>query len=158
MPRTARITIDNTCYHIITRGNQKQPVFKDNKDYEKYLSLLTRYKKRYKFKLYAFCLMPNHIHLILEIPQGDTLNKIMRGLNLSYTLYFNYTHKTVGHLWQDRYKSKIIERDSYLIDCINYIENNPLRASIVEQLSQYRWSSYILKLKNDVLIDDLLLI
>lgn len=155
MPRAARITAENGCYHIITRGNQKQSVFTDAKDYGEYLKLLRKYKKRYKFKLYCFCLMPNHVHLVIEVTNPAMLNKIMRGLNLSYTLYFNYRYNKVGHLWQDRFKSKLIQKDAYLLECISYIEANPIRASLVSRLNEYPWSSFIFKTINDGLLDDL---
>ncbi len=141
MPRSARITIENACYHIITRGNQKQTVFKDPTDYQKYLLLLSRYKRKYGFRLYCFCLMPNHVHLIIEVDKTNNLNKIMRGLNLSYTLYFNMRYKKVGHLWQDRFKSKVIEKGAYLLECIKYVENNPMRASLVSSINEYPWNS-----------------
>jgi len=152
MPRSARIIAEKACYHIITRGNQKQSVFKAPQDYQKYLFLLGRYKKRYKFKLYCFCLMPNHIHLIIEVDNPDHLNKIMRGLNLSYALYFNLKYNKVGHLWQDRFKSKIIEKDAYLLECIKYIESNPIRASLVSSILDYQWSSY--NFKKDRILDN----
>lgn len=155
MPRTARITLENGCYHIITRGNQKQSVFIDSQDYEKYLHIVTKYKKRYKFKLYCFCLMPNHVHLIIEVKNPSMLNKIMRGLNLSYTLYFNSKYEKVGHLWQDRFKSKIIEKDAYLLECINYIELNPLRASLASNIEKYPWSSYNFRMINNGILDNL---
>ncbi len=142
MPRVARITLENACYHVITRGNQKQNVFLMDQDYYKYLRLLKKYKERYKFKLYAFCLMPNHVHLIMQVGATDKLKKIMHGLNLSYTQYFNYKHKKSGHLWQDRFKSKIIESEVYLLECVNYIENNPLRASLISDIKKYPWSSH----------------
>ena len=153
MPRLARVTIEKSCYHIIARGNQKQTVFKEPTDYQKYLLLITRYKKKYKFKLFCFCLMPNHVHLIMEVDNPEHLNKIMRGLNLSYALYFNLKYKKVGHLWQDRFKSKIIEKDAYLIECIRYIESNPVRASLVSYIHQYPWSSY--NLKENIILDNL---
>ncbi len=155
MPRGARVTIENGCYHIITRGNQKQSVFLDTEDYERYLSILSKYKKQYKFKLYCFCLMPNHVHLLIEVDNPLKLNKFMRGINLSYTLYFNSKHKKVGHLWQDRFKSKIIMKDSYLLECINYIENNPLRSSLVSYLQEYRWSSHNIRGKDNYILDNL---
>ena len=155
MPRAARITLENACYHIITRGNQKQLVFLDSHDYEKYLHILTKYKKRYKFKLYCFCLMPNHTHLIIEVDEPFKLKKIMQCLNLSYTLYFNSKYSKVGHLWQDRFKSKIIQKDAYLLECINYIEANPLRASLTSTLNEYPWSSYIFRVTNNNLLDSL---
>jgi putative transposase len=153
MPRSARVTMKKSCYHIITRGNQKQTVFKEPADYQKYLLLITRYKNKFKFKLFCFCLMPNHIHLIIEVDNPEDLNKIMHGLNLSYTLYFNQKYKKVGHLWQDRFKSKIIEKDAYLIECIGYIENNPIRASLVSSIQQYPWSSF--NFKENTILDNL---
>ncbi|MGD0335568.1 MAG: transposase [Candidatus Omnitrophota bacterium] len=146
MPRTARLTIKNGCYHVITRGNQKQSVFGDTRDYEKYLQFLVRYRKRYKFRLYCFCFMPNHVHLVIEVNDPQNLEKIMRGINLSYTLYFNFKYKKVGHLWQDRFMSKILYKDKYLLDCINYIETNPVRANLVNNITEYLWSSYKLRL------------
>ena len=153
MPRSARVTMKKSCYHIITRGNQKQTVFKEPTDYQKYLLLITRYKNKFKFKLFCFCLMPNHIHLIIEVDNPEDLNKIMHGLNLSYTLYFNQKYKKVGHLWQDRFKSKIIEKDAYLIECIGYIESNPIRASLVSSIQQYPWSSF--NFKENTILDNL---
>ncbi|MBU0502878.1 MAG: transposase [Candidatus Omnitrophica bacterium] len=155
MPRIARLTMDNTAYHIITRGNQKQCVFREPADYEKYLYLLQKYKQRFKAKLYCFCLMPNHIHLLMDVPIKTSLNKIMRGLNLSYTRYFNEKYNTVGHLWQDRFKSKIIQKDSYLLQCIEYVENNPVRASLVTQIGRHRWSSYFARKEEWTLLDNL---
>jgi putative transposase len=158
MPRTARVTIENGCYHIITRGNQKQKVFTERADYEKYLTLLTRYKRKYRFRLYCYCLMPNHVHLIVEVGNGFTLNKIFGSLNLSYTLYFNLKYGKVGHLWQDRFKSKIIEKNTYLIECMNYIESNPVRASLSSRINEYPWSSYNLHSNSNDLLDNLFMV
>jgi len=139
MPRQARIIIDNVCYHTITRGNQKQVVFKEEKDFKKYLKLLSRYKSRYRVRIYAWCIMNNHVHMLIE---SGALSKFMHGLNLSYAQYFQFKYKTVGHVWQDRYKSFIIQKDSYLLNCVSYIEHNPVRADIVLKPEEYPWSSY----------------
>ncbi len=139
MPRQARLIIDNACYHIITRGNQKQTVFKDYDDFNAYLELLSKYKKRYDSKIYGWCLMNNHIHLVIE---SDKLSKVMHGINLSYAQYFSYKYRTIGHFWQDRYKSFVIQKDEYIINCITYIEYNPVRAKIVSRPEDYTWSSY----------------
>ena len=112
-------------------------------------------KDIYKFKLYCFCLMPNHVHLIIEVEDPGALNKIMRGINLSYTLYFNYKYEKVGHLWQDRFKSRVIQKDNYLIDCMAYIENNPLRSSLASDIKEYPWSSYRLRITNSDILDQL---
>jgi putative transposase len=97
--------------------------------------------------------MPNHVHLIVEVDNPGDLNKIMRGLNLSYTLYFNLKYNKVGHLWQDRFKSKVIEKDAYLLECIKYIEANPLRASLASNINDYPWSSW--NFKEGEIIDNL---
>ncbi len=149
MPRMARLLLKNSCYHIITRGNQKQDVFMEEADYKRYFKVLTKYTKRFKAKLYSFCLMPNHIHLLLEPEVPEKLAKLMQGLNLSYTLYFNRKYNKIGHLWQDRFLSKVITKDAYLLDCISYIEANPMRANMVTHLQDYTWSSYNLRLRRD---------
>jgi len=142
MPTGSRLLLANACYHIITRGNQRQQVFCDEKDYTTYLLTLRRYKKRYGFLLYGFCLMPNHIHMVGEPREVKNLAKFMQGLLRSYTAYFNKRYKKVGHLWQGRFKSKIIVKDNYLIDCIHYIELNPVRADMAKTTGDYAWSSY----------------
>ncbi|MFA6141885.1 MAG: transposase [Candidatus Omnitrophota bacterium] len=142
MPSGPRVIIENALYHIMVRGNQKQKVFDDEHDFGKYLKLIKRYKKKWGFRLYGFCLMPNHIHLIGEALHGENLAKFMQGLNRSYTAYFNKKYGKVGHLWQGRFNSKVILKDKYVIDCINYIELNPLRANMVGSPCEYKWSSY----------------
>lgn len=149
MPRMARLLLKNYCYHIITRGNQKQNVFLDEVDFRMYLKALMKYTKRFKTRLYSFCLMPNHIHLLLEPDDPEKLRKLMQGLNLSYAIYFNHKYNKVGHLWQDRFLSKIIAKDGYLLDCISYIEANPVRANIATSAQDYKWSSYNLRLRQD---------
>ena len=143
MPRTARIAPKEYVYHILTRGNNRQEVFKDERDYKKYIEILQRYKDKYKFKLYHYVLMRNHVHLILEsIERGGTLAEIMKGINLSYAQYYKKRYKHIGHFWQDRYKSIIISKDDYLLACGSYVELNPVRAGIVEDPKDYKWSSY----------------
>jgi len=142
MTKTGRVLFDNVFYHIISRGNQKQKVFLDEGDFEKYLALLKRYKKKFKFKLLAWCLMPNHVHLILDVNYTAELKKIMQGLNLAYSRWFNKKHNKVGHLWQGRYKSKMIQKDNYVLNCISYIELNPVRANLKNTPQDYLWSSF----------------
>lgn len=142
MPRTARILLENVCYHIIARGNQKQEIFLEQNDYEKFLKLLARYKRKFHFKLYGYCLMTNHIHLIIEPKVPKELPKIMHRLNLAYAIWFSTKYERVGHIWQDRFKSMVIQKDEYLLTCINYVELNPVRANFVKEPQNYLWSSY----------------
>lgn len=143
MPRTARVAPKEYLYHILTRGNNRQDVFKDEKDYKKYLEILKKYKDKYKFKLYHYVFMTNHIHLVIEPKEeGGSLAEIMKGINLSYAQYYKRRYNYTGHFWQDRYKSIIISKDNYLLACGSYVELNPVRARIVEDPKEYTWSSY----------------
>jgi putative transposase len=143
MPRIARIAPKGHVYHVLTRGNNRQYVFNEYHDYERYLDLLWRYKREHDFRLYHYVLMGNHVHLVLEMTeQGGSLADIMKGLNLSYAQYYKSRYSHVGHFWQDRYKSIIISKDKYLLACGSYVELNPVRAKIVEDPKEYRWSSY----------------
>jgi len=142
MPRIARVAFPSLIYHIISRGNNREWVFNEAEDFERYLDICRRYKEKFGFKLYHWVLMSNHVHLILETPEESSLSKIMQGMNLAYTIWFNRKSGKVGHLWQDRFKSTVVERDSYLLECGRYVERNPLRAGMVKDLKEYPWSSY----------------
>ncbi len=137
-----RLLIEGGCYHIIARGNQKQRVFFENQDYETYFDKLKKYKKKHGFSIYGYCLMPNHVHLIGEPKKSVRLIKFMQSLSRSYTEYFNKKYGKVGHLWQNRYISKVIIKDSYMLNCIQYVEFNPLRANLVKSVEEYPWSSF----------------
>jgi len=138
--------LENVCYHIITRGNQKQTIFADEEDFRIYLKFLSKYKEKYRMKLYGWCLMNNHVHMVVE---SDMLSKAMHGINLSYAQYFKYKYKRIGHFWQDRYKSFVIQKNEYLINCISYVEYNPARARIVLKPEDYMWSSYRARILGD---------
>jgi putative transposase len=142
MPRPPRITISNLPFHVLDRGNNRQVVFRDEQDFIYFLKLLKKYKKELKFKLYHFCLMPNHIHMIIEPTVDGSLPKIMMRLTLSYSSYFNKKYKGVGHVWQGRYKSSLIDKEDYFIWCGLYVEMNPVRAGLVARPEDWRWSSY----------------
>ncbi len=141
MPRKPRIEFEGAFYHVITRGNQRQQIFKEPADYNKFLQFLLIYRNRYHYHLRAYVLMSNHVHLLIET--GDTpLSKILQGVNQSYTLYFNHKYRTVGHLFQGRYKAILCDREAYLLGLLKYIHENPLRARIAETLDTYPWSSH----------------
>jgi len=141
MARRPRIEFSGAFYHVIVRGNQRQEIFHDEADCGKYLSLLSGYRERYQFKLFAYTLMSNHVHLLIETG-GAPLSKILQGLSQSYTQYYNRRRKTVGHLFQGRYKAILCDRDAYLLALVRYIHLNPVRAGITEEASKYRWSSH----------------
>jgi putative transposase len=141
MARKPRIEYEGAFYHVITRGNQRQKIFREASDYEKYQQYLTIYKNRHHYALYAYVLMGNHIHLLLET-RDVPLSRIMQGINQSYTLFFNRKYREVGHLFQGRYKAILCDRDAYLLSLLQYIHNNPVRAKIAGTAASYRWSSH----------------
>jgi len=143
MPRQGRTFVDCFCYHIITRGNQKQYVFINKKDYSRYLEIIRKAKKKYKILVYSYCLMPNHVHLLVEVDSARSMSSFMHWINRGYTDYFNNTYRKVGHLWQGRFKSRPILKDEYLLNCASYIEANPVRAQLVDNIGDYKWNSYM---------------
>ena len=126
---------------MITRGNQRQRVFKDMGDHWRYLKILADYKIRYEYALYAYVLMSNHVHLLIETRETP-LSKILQGINQSYTMYFNRKYGTVGHLFQGRYKAILCDKDAYLLSLVKYIHLNPMRVGVVKEVEKYPWSSH----------------
>jgi REP element-mobilizing transposase RayT len=159
MARKPRIEFVGGFYHVITRGNQRQKVFIDEKDFLKYLEFLSDYKDRYGFSIYAYVLMSTHIHLLIETGKVG-LSKILQGINQRFTMYFNRRYSTVGHLFQGRYKAILCDRDVYLFSLVKYLHHNPVRAGVVSQPEEYRWSSHreYLGMKKNGLVDTGLLL
>ncbi len=134
--------MDQGCYHLIARGNNRQFVFRDAAAFQHFLALLARAKAKYPAKLYHYCLMSNHLHLLLEIQQAEHLPKFMQGLLQGYGRWYKTQHPYWGHVWQGRYKSPLVDQESYYLEAGRYIERNPLRAKLVPDLKDYPWSSY----------------
>lgn len=157
MPRVARGLVDSQIYHIINRGNRRETVFHDNYDYERFLKLLLESKEKYSIDIYAYCLMPNHFHLVIYTKYSDNLSKALHLISSSYVRYYNRKYKISGHLWQGRYKSFIVEQDSYLLVLLKYVEANPKRAKIVKQCEVYKYSSAYKRVNNifDELVSDI---
>jgi putative transposase len=141
MARRPRIFAPGLLYHVIVRGNQKQKTFLGRRDYQVYLERLARYRQKHNVTVYAYCLMSNHVHLLLEC-RREPLNKFMQGLQQSYTQYFNHYHDKAGHLFQGRYKAIICEKDEYLSELIRYIHLNPVRAKVVRRAEEYLYSGH----------------
>lgn len=143
MPRNARIIIDNYPHHIIQRGHNRQVVFATDDDFLFYLDNLREWKEKFGCKIYAYCLMTNHVHLIID-PGADerNLSMLMKRVAGRQTRYVNKMAKRSGTLWEGRYKSSPISTDNYLLACCRYVELNPVRAGIVAVPEDYRWSSY----------------
>ncbi len=141
MARPLRIEYPGAFYHITSRGNEQQNIFKSDSDRIRFLSYLESAVERYKAVIHVYCLMNNHYHLLLETPEGN-LSQIMRHINGAYTTYYNTKRKRFGHLLQGRYKAILIEADEYTEELSRYIHLNPIRAGIRVKLEEYQWSSY----------------
>lgn len=141
MARPLRIEYSGALYHITSRGNEKKPIFKDDNDRKVFLDTLKKVNERYHWLCHAYCLMNNHYHLIIETPDAN-LSRGMRQLNGVYTQLFNKRHNRAGHIFQGRYKSILIERESYLLEVCRYVVLNPVRAMVVEKPEKWKWSSY----------------
>lgn len=153
MARPLRIQFKNALYHITSRGNERKEIFHTISDKYKFIEYLKLTKKKFRLKIYAYVLMNNHYHLLLET-ELPNLSSSMHYLNTSYTTYFNLKIGRSGHLLEGRYKSILVEKDSYLLELTRYIHLNPIRANIVDELENYPFSSYKAYTNgNDDLID-----
>ena len=141
MARRPRVFAPGLLYHVIVRGNQRRQTFRADDDYKVYLDRLDKYRAQCRVRIYAYCLMPNHVHLLVE-SGAIPLAKFMQGLQQSYTQYFNRRYRKVGHLFQGRYKAIICERDKYLQALIRYIHLNPVRAKLATRPERYRYSGH----------------
>lgn len=141
MPRIARVTVPGYPHHITQRGNNRADVFFDDEDKETYLKIMSGYACKYHFQIWAYCLMTNHVHLLV-LP--ETENALSRGIGLTnqvYTQYINRKLKQSGRIWQNRFFSCIVENEQSLWSVARYIERNPLKAGLVACPEGYRWSS-----------------
>ncbi|MHB1679569.1 MAG: transposase [bacterium] len=147
MPKSKRIILPDCPHHIVQRGHNRQVIFADNEDFKNYLENLQELKVKYEIKIFAYCLMTNHIHLLLQ-PGEKTKNlgNFMKTLAARTTRYFNMLEGRSGTLWESKYKSSIVQSEQYLLVCTRYIELNPVRASITEYPEDYPWSSYIARM------------
>ncbi|MFZ6028617.1 MAG: transposase [Chloroflexota bacterium] len=142
MPRRARIVLPNCPHHIIQRGHNRQVVFSGDGDYQYYLDNLREWKIELGCKVYAYCLMTNHVHLVIDPgDQAENLGLLMKRVAGRQTRYVNKMEKRSGSLWEGRYKSSPINANEYLLACCRYVELNPIRAGMVADPSQYAWSS-----------------
>jgi putative transposase len=142
MSRPLRIGYPGALYHLTLRGNARGEIFLDNSDRELFLGVLGSVVERFGWRIYAYCLMGNHYHLLAETPQPN-LSRGMHWLNGVYTQRFNRRHARVGHVFQGRFKAILVERDSYLLELARYIVLNPVRAGLASAPEGWRWSSYL---------------
>jgi putative transposase len=139
MARSPRVLGPDLLYHVIVRGNRRETIFLDHADYETYLRRLAVYRARYAVRLHAYCLMPNHVHLVLRTT-ALPLDRFMQCLQQSYTQRFNRRYAQVGHVFQGRYKALLCETDEYLVTLVRYVHQNPVRAGLTARAEDYPYS------------------
>jgi putative transposase len=145
MPRVARIVLPGIKHHITQRGNNREKVFFEDADYRQYLKLLVKYSEKYQVQVHGYCLMPNHIHLILTPSHEKSLAKALGQIHYRYTQYVNFMYHRSGHLWQNRFFSCPMDDEHYL-KALRYVERNPVRANMVTAASDFQWSSAVVHL------------
>jgi REP element-mobilizing transposase RayT len=141
MARPLRIQYPDAWYHVMNRGRSRTQIFSSREDYTAFVELLKDASSLWKVRIAGYCLMSNHYHLLIQTPQAN-LSRCMRHINGLYTQYFNRTYKSDGQLFRGRYKSIVIDGDSYLLELVRYIHRNPLNAGLVKRLEDYSWSSH----------------
>jgi len=140
MPRIARKKSKSGIYHVILRGSNRQEIYHDDNDRIRFLETMDKYCQKSKIKLHGWCLMGNHVHLLIE--EGDEeLAITMKRIGVSYVRYFNLKYGITGHLFQDRYRSENVDSNEYLLTVIRYIHQNPVKAGIVKKCMEWKWSS-----------------
>jgi putative transposase len=154
MARKHRIWYPGATYHITARGNRKGNLFREPKDYHQYISLLLKAKKRTPFILHSYCLMPNHIHLVIETVEHSPA-QIIHYIHSLYARYFNKKYNYIGHVFQNRYYAKLIKNWKHLMDTSSYVHLNPVKAKCSKKPQDYQWSSYksFITMKDDKITD-----
>ena len=152
MPRQARRKSESGIYHIILRGINQQQIFEDEEDSLRFLETLSKYKEQCGYEIYAYCLMSNHVHILLKEGK-ENLTLVLKRIAGSYVYWYNWKYHRSGHLFQDRFKSEPVEDDAYFLTVIRYIHQNPVKAGICRNVDGYKFSSYNEYINNATLID-----
>lgn len=142
MPRRPRIKLAGIPQHVVQRGINREPCFFADEDYHCYLHWLEKSADDWHCAIHAYALMTNHVHLLLKAEAGEGIAKLMQAMGRRYVQYINRSYRRTGSLWEGRYKSSLVQAETYLLTCMRYIELNPVRAGMMNDPGQYRWSSY----------------
>jgi putative transposase len=141
MPRAARIKSETGIYHIMLRGINRQNIFNDEEDNEKFIEALKKSKEISNFEIYAYCLMGNHVHIVIY-EREEGIDQIIKRIGTRYAYWYNKKYERMGHLFQDRYKSEPVEDNAYFLTVLRYILRNPIKAGLCKRIEEYKWSSY----------------
>lgn len=154
MSRKARELSSTGIYHIMLRGINRQDIFYDTEDRIRFINTLIKYKTVCEYEIYGYCLMSNHIHLLIKEGK-ENISQAIKRIGASYVYWYNLKYDRCGHLFQDRFKSEKVEDDRYLLVVLRYIHQNPIKAGIVKEVGQYKWSSYTEYIESKGLLTDI---
>ena len=141
MPRAAREKSQSETYHIMLRGINQQQIFEDEEDYQKFIEIVKTYQAISEYKVFAYCLMGNHIHLLMEFGK-EPIEQVFKRIGSKYVYWYNVKYQRKGHLFQDRFKSEPVDDDNYFLTVIRYIHQNPVKAGLCKKVEDYKYSSY----------------
>jgi REP element-mobilizing transposase RayT len=141
MARPLRLQFENAVYHVMARGHERSQIFRSDSDFDRFLHVLADVVRDHGWYVHAYCLMPNHYHLLLETPRGR-LSEGMRGINGRYAQWFNNRHERTGHLFESRFRSILVDKEAYLLELTRYIVLNPVRAGLCHTPEDWRWSNF----------------
>jgi len=153
MPRNSRKNIEGKYFHVMVQGIGKEHVFPDDNSKGYYLESINKAKEKHKVCIFAFCVMSNHAHLLLYNENISVISLFMNNVNANYARYYNNENDRVGYVFRDRFKSEVIQDEKYLVNCLAYIHNNPVKAHIVKQAEDYKYSSYTNYLTSRGIVD-----
>lgn len=155
MARKPRLFAADLLYHVVQRGNNKNPIFFREKDYLIFLDILREAKSKHPCHIYAYCLMINHFHLLVKPKDKENISLLLKFLGAKYVRYINKTYNRTGTLWEGRFKCSIIDREQYFWNCLRYVDTNPIRAGLVKLPEEYTWSSCAFRVlgKYDSILD-----
>lgn len=143
MPRLARNLLEGkNLFHVMVQGINKEKIFYEEREKYEYIKLMNKYKEEYEVNVLAYCMMNNHVHMLVEVKSINKLTLYMHKLNTSYAIYYNKNKSRVGYVYRDRFKTQVIKDERHLYNCILYIHNNPVKAGICKQAKDYKFSSY----------------
>ena len=142
MPRRLRLWVPDGIYHLTVRGNNREPLFFDDADFQQYLLEVRQARDAEPYHLLAFALMPNHVHLVVQSQVEGSLSRMMQRTATAYARYFNARYGHIGHVYQGRFYSNLVSRDSYFLEVTRYVHLNPVRAGLARRPADYSWSSY----------------
>jgi putative transposase len=152
MPRLPRNRSKSGIYHIVMRGTNRQTIFEDTEDYEKFIQTIQRYKPVCEYELFAYCLMGNHLHILLKEGK-ELLDQVMRRICGSYVYWYNRKYERIGNLFQGRYASEPVEEEAYFLTAMRYIYQNPVKAGLVKNVREYTWSNYGEYINRNIMTD-----